>query len=121
MHRRTAAGATSFVQEELAKARNLTDRLKRSVVRAVSLVHASSHRDHLYAVAGDIIFDAPKSILELEKTLNAAAMAVDKLDYEEIRQTLRPEKVDELEAILEQVRVHIPRRTGRLPFGSDNV
>lgn len=121
MQRRTAAGATSFVQEELARARNLTDRLKRAVTRAVALVHSSSQRDHLYAVAGDVIFDAPKSVLELERCLNAAAMAVDKLDYEEVRQTLRPEKVDELEAILEQVRIHIPRRTGRLPFEDGNV
>lgn len=118
---RTAAGATSFVQEELAKARNLADRLKRDVVKAIGLIHASSQRDHLYAVAGDIILGAPSTIQELERSLNAAAMAVDKLDYEEIRQVLRPEKVDELEAILDQVRIHVPRRTGRMPFEGNDV
>ncbi len=113
---RTAAGAVSYIQEELARARNLTERVKRNVVKAVHLVHASKARDHLYAVAGDIIYDAPKAIQELERSLDAAAMAVNKLDYEELRQVLRPEKVDELEAILEEVRIRIPRRTGRLPF-----
>lgn len=112
---RTAAGAISFVQEELARARNLTERLKRDVVKAIGLVHSSSMRDHIYAVAGDVIYDAPKALQELERALDSTAMAVNKLDYEELRQVLRPEKVDELESILEEVRLRIPRRTGRLP------
>lgn len=117
---RTATGAISYVQEELAKARNAVERLKRDVVRAVGLVQASPARDHLYAVAGDVIYDVPATIQVLERALDTAAMAVNKIDYEDLRQVIRPDKVDELEAVLEQVRLQIPRRTGRLPFeGSD--
>jgi hypothetical protein len=42
-------------------------------------------------------------------------MAINKIDYEELRQVIRPDKVDELEAILDEVRLNVPRRTGRLP------
>lgn len=118
--RRVASGATSFVQEELARARNLTERVKRDVVRAIELVHASSARDHLYAVAGDVIYDAPRAVQELERALDAAAMAVNKIDYEELRQVIRPEKVDRLEEILDEVRIHIPRRTGRIFVEDDS-
>lgn len=106
----------AYLQEELARARNATERLKRNVVRAVGLIQASPARDHLYAVAGDVIYDIPATIQELERSLETAAMAVNKLDYEDLRQVIRPDKVDELEAVLEQVRLQIPRRTGRLPF-----
>jgi hypothetical protein len=75
------------------------------------MVHASPQRDHFYAVAGDIIHAVPECMLKLERALQAAAMAVNKFDYEELRQVLRPEKVDELERVLEDVRIRIPRRT----------
>jgi hypothetical protein len=112
---RTASGALAYIQEELAKARTSTERLKRDVVQAMALIGSSARRDHLFAVAGDLIYDVPKAIQDLERSLQTCAMAVNKLDYEEIRQVIRPDKVDELEAILEDVRLNIPRRTGRLP------
>ncbi len=112
---RTASGALAYVQEELAKARTSTERLKRDVVQAMALIGSSARRDQLFAVAGDLIYDIPKAIQDLERSLQTCAMAVNKLDYEEIRQVIRPDKVDELEAILEDVRLNIPRRTGRLP------
>ncbi len=118
---RTASGVLPYIQEELSRARNLSERLKRDIVRAIQLVHASKARDHLYAVAGDVIYDAPKALQDLERSLDAVAMAVDKMDYEELRQVIRPEKVDELEAILEDVRMRIPRRTGKLPFEGKDV
>lgn len=105
----------AYIQEELAKARTSTERLKRDVVQAMSLVGSSARRDQLFAVAGDLIYDIPKAIQDLERSLQTCAMAVNKLDYEEIRQVIRPDKVDELEAILEDVRLNIPRRTGKLP------
>lgn len=116
---RTASGAIAYVQEELAKARTSTERLKRNVVQAMSLIQSSSARDQLFAIAGDVIYDVPKAIQDLERSLQTCAMAVNKLDYEELRQVIRPDKVDELEAILEDVRLNIPRRTGRLPEVQD--
>ncbi len=110
MSNRTA-GATVYLQEELSDARLRCDELKSYVVHALELVNASAKRDHLYAVAGDIIYAVPQTLLKLERALEASAMAVNKIDYEELRQTLRPEKVDELERVLEEVRIRMPRRT----------
>jgi hypothetical protein len=118
---RTSSGAISYVQEELARARNTADRVKRNIVRAISLVHASKARDHLYAVAGDVIYDMPRALIELERSLDAMAMIINRIDCEELKQVIRPEKVDELEAVLEEVRMHIPRRTGRMPFNVDLI
>lgn len=109
------AGATIYIQEELSDARLRADELKSYIVRALDLVHASNQRDHLYAVAGDIIHAMPDCMLKLERALQAAAMAVNKFDYEELRQILRPEKVDELERVLEDVRIRTPRRTSKMP------
>lgn len=115
MAKHRTAGATIYIQEELSDARLRADELKSYIVRALDLVHASPQRDHFYAVAGDIIHAVPECMLKLERALQAAAMAVDKYDYEELRQVLRPEKVDELERVLEEVRIRTPRRTGQRP------
>ena len=109
------ASASVFIQEELGDARLRLDELKNYIARALDLVNASNQRDHLYAVAGDIIHAIPETLTKIERALQATAMAVNKVDYEELRQILRPEKVDELERVLEDVRIRIPRRTGRLP------
>ena len=109
---RTAGGPLVYVQQELSSARSSCESLKYSVSRALDLVNASEKKDHFYAVAGDLICSVPQALMDLERSLSATALAVDKLDYEEIRQVLRPEKVDELERILDDVRLRIPRRTG---------
>jgi hypothetical protein len=113
------AGVTIYLQEELSDARLRLDELKGYVVRALALVNGSQQRDQLYALAGDLILAIPECILKAERALEATAMAVNKIDYEELRQVLRPEKVDELERILEDVRLRVPRRTGKLPVQSD--
>ena len=107
-----SAGAMVYVQEELSDARLRCEELKHLMVRVMDMIHASKKSDHFYAVAGDIIYAAPQTLTKLEKALDAAAMAVNKIDYEEIRISIRPEKVDELERVLEDVRLRIPRRTG---------
>lgn len=112
MTRYRTAGSTIYIQEELSDARTRCDQLKGYIVRALQIVNGSPRKDHLYAVAGDIISAVPETLLKLERALQAAAMAVNKIDYEEIRQILRPEKVDELERVLEEVRLQVPRRTG---------
>lgn len=116
MTRLKTAGATIYLQEEVSNARLHCDELKNLAVRALDLINASQQREHFYSVAGDIIHGVPQALMKLERSLNAAAMAVNKIDYEELRQVLRPEKVDELERVLDEVRMRIPRRTGR-PIG----
>lgn len=112
--RSKTANATIYVQEELSDARLRCDELKNYIVKAMDLVSKSGKRDHLYAVAGDVIQAVPETLLKLERALQAASMAMNKIDYEELRQTLRPDKVDELERVLEDVRMRVPRRTGKL-------
>jgi hypothetical protein len=104
-----------YVQEELSDARLRCDELKNMMTRVLTVIDKSSARDKVYAVAGDIVHAAPDCLLKLEKALDAAAMAVNKMDYEDLRQTLRPEKVDELERVLDEVRLRLPRRTGIRP------
>ena len=112
---RRVANASIYIQEELSDARLRADELKGYIVRALDMLHASPQRDHFYAVAGDIIHAAPECMLKLERALQAAAMAVNEMDTSELKQVLRPEKVDELERVLEDLRVRIPRRTGSAP------
>jgi len=107
---KTAASATAYIQEEISSARLAVDELKNYIVTAIDLVNASTKRDHLYGVAGDIISGAPRALYKLEKSINSAALALDKIDYEELRQTIHPDKVDELERILDDIRLRLPRR-----------
>ncbi len=80
------------------------------MVKALELVNSSSKRDHLYGIAGDIIISIPRALAELEQAINSAAFATSRLDNEELRQVLRPDKVDELERILDDIRLKLPRR-----------
>ncbi len=106
------ASVTIYIQEELSDARLRCEELKNHIIQAMELVEASKQKDHIYAVAGEMIHAIPETLLKLERALQAAAMAVNKFDYEELRQILRPEKVDQLEQVLEELRLKIPRRTG---------
>lgn len=113
MARVKISGAIIYVQEELSDARLRCDEIKNHVSEVFNLIEKSGKRDEIYALAGHIIHSLPESLLKLERALEASAMAVNKIDYEDIRQTLRPEKVDELERVLDDVRIKIPRRTGK--------
>ena len=105
------AGIEIYIQEELSDARLRCDELKHLVVKAIKLVNASDKKDHFYGVSGDIIHAIPETILKLERALQATAMAVNSLDTESLKQILRPEKIDELEQAIDEVRIRIPKRT----------
>lgn len=107
------SGAMIYVQEELSDARLRCDELKNYATKALDLINGSEHKDHFYAVAGDMIEAIPTTLVKLEKALGAAAMAANRMDYEELRVSLRPEKIDELERVLDDIRIKLPRRTGR--------
>ncbi len=113
------SSATIYVQEELSDARLRCEELKSYIVKAIGLIQKSEKRDHFFAVAGDIITGAPETLLKLEKALQATALAVNKIDYEEIRQILRPDKVDALEKVLDEVRINIPKRTGQIVMNEE--
>lgn len=98
--------------EELGDARLRCGQLKKYVEDAVKLIEKSGQRDHFYEVAGHLLYGIPDTLLKLDKALNASVMAVAKWDYEEIKDELLPEKVDQLEAALDDIRVRrVQRRT----------
>lgn len=106
------AGITVYLMEELTDARLRCDQLKKFVDQAIRLVADSTHRDHFYEVAGDLIYGIPDALFRLDKALDATALAASRLDYEELKQQLRPEKVEELERVLKDVRIrHLDRRS----------
>lgn len=96
--------------EELGDARLRAAQLKQYVAAALELVEKSEKRDHFYEVAANLIHGIPDVLFKLDKSLDAAAMAAARMDYEEIKQGLKPEKAEELERVLEDVRLHYLKR-----------
>lgn len=103
--RRKTASATIYLMEELGDARLRCDQLLRYLNEAVELINKSTHKDHFFEVAGHLINEVPQTAFKLQKALEAVALAADRIDYEEIKQGLRPEKVEELERVLKDVRI----------------
>jgi hypothetical protein len=104
-------GALIYIMEELTDARLRCEQLKKFVSQAVRLIGQSSHRDHFYEVAGDTIYGIPDALFKLDKALAATALAASRLDYEELKAQLKPEKVEELEDVLRDTRIRqIDRR-----------
>jgi hypothetical protein len=111
---KVASGISVFLLEELGDARLRCAQLKKYVDEAVQLIDKSEHRDHFFEVAGHLLHGIPDTLMRMDKALSAAALAAAKLDYEEIKDDLRPEKVDELEKALDEVRIRrVQRRSSK--------
>ena len=108
------ANVQIYIQEELSDARMRLDELKNYIVQASDFINKSGQKDHIYAVAGDIIHAIPETLLKLERALQATALACNTVDNEEIKSQIRPNKIDQLERVLDEIRVNLPRRTGKL-------
>lgn len=105
------AGITVYLMEEISDARLRCEQLKNFIAQALRLVSGSTHRDHFYEVAGDLLQGIPDSLFKMDKALAATALAASRLDYEELKAQLKPEKVEELETVLRNVRIRqIDRR-----------
>jgi hypothetical protein len=110
---KTASGISVFLLEELGDARVRHAQLKKYLDEATSLIEKSEHRDHFFEVAGHLIHGIPDVLFKLGKALEAASLAANKLDAEEIENNLKPEKIEELEKALEEVRIRqLRRRSG---------
>jgi len=83
---------------------------------AVKLIEQSPHRDYFFEVAGHLIQSVPVTAFKLQKALQAVALAADRIDYEEIKQELRPDKVEQLENVLQDVRVRQVQRRSEMPM-----
>lgn len=104
-HKKSASGLVVYLMEELGDARLRVAQLKKYIKEATDLVEKSEHRDHLFEMAAHLIHGIPETVIKIDKALDAAALAAARLDYEEIKQGLRPEKVEELERVLQDARM----------------
>ncbi len=110
--RAKTAGLTVYLMEELGDARLRCEELVRYIAEATKLIEKSSHRDHFFEVAGHLIQGVPEALFKLQKALQAVSLAASRMDYEELKQELKPEKVDELEQVLKDIRIrHVQRRS----------
>lgn len=104
------AGTIVHLVEELGDARLRCDQLVAYVAEAIRLIENSPHRDHFFEVAGHLLYAAPVTLQKLQKSLQAVAYAANQIDSEELKHDLRPEKVEQLEKALENVRIRQIRR-----------
>ncbi len=105
-----SASALVYLVEELGDARLRCDQLIRYLNEAVKLIEKSEHRDHFFEVAGHLIHAIPDAAFRLDKALKAVSLAASRIDYEELKQDLRPEKVQQLEKVLQEVRIRPVQR-----------
>ena len=99
-----------YLCEELGDARLRASQLQGYVKQATDLIEKSPHRDHFFEVAAHLIHGIPQTLFKLGKALDASALAAARLDYEEIKQGLKPEKADELEQVMEDNRLRYLKR-----------
>lgn len=109
------ASISVFLLEELGDARVRCEQLKKYVDEATDLIEKSKHRDHFFEVAAHLIHGIPEVLFKMEKALEAAAMAAGRIDYDEIKERLKPEKVEELEKALQDVRIRRLHRSEGSP------
>jgi hypothetical protein len=105
------ASATSYLQEEVSNARQYCDEIKQYTARAIELVNASTYKDHLYAIAGDVVYGMPDLVEKLEKSLNTAAMVLNTIDNDELQQILPQDEIKKLENALDNIRLKAPQKT----------
>jgi len=107
---KTASRIVIYLIEELGDARLRAAQLQGYIKQATDLIEKSEHRDHFFEVAAHLIHGIPETLFKLGKALDASALAAARLDYEEIKQGLKPEKADELESVMEDNRLRYLKR-----------
>lgn len=105
-----AAGITVYLLEELGDARLRCAQLKKYVKEATDLIEKSPEKDQFFEIAAHLIHGIPDTLFKMEMALDASALAAARLDYEEIKDNIRPEKADELEDALQDVRLRYLKR-----------
>lgn len=105
-----AAGPTVFLVEELSDARVRFTQLKSYVQEGLELISKSEHKDAFFEMAGHILHGIPDTLFKLEKALDAAAMSGALMDYESVKESVRPEKADVLDSMMEETRIQQLKR-----------
>ena len=75
----SSQAAWALITEGVTSARVEAHRLKHLVNRALKLIEESSHTEHLYQVAGDLIHGAPRRLERLELDLDRTSLALAKM------------------------------------------
>lgn len=98
-------GGIIYLVEELSDARMRAEQLSRLLDRARSVVESSDEKEHIYEVAGGLITEIPEVMFKMLQAIRAAAYSASKLDYEVLKSQILPEKSQELDEVLSDVRV----------------
>lgn len=106
------AGATPYLVEELGDARLRCAELVRYIenVRQILGRLDRDDLDKVYELGGHLIDVIPETLFKLEKALQAVALSVNKIDTDELKKELAVPKVEQMERVLDEVRVHPFRR-----------
>lgn len=80
--------AWSLLTEAATSARLDTHNIRHMIERWCAIAEASDHKEAVYAEAGDLIVNLPKSITELETTLDALSYALAALGQKQLRDRL---------------------------------
>lgn len=78
-HDASSQAAWALLTEGVTAARIEAHRLRHLLSRAEQLVEKSSHKEHLYQVAGDIILGMPQRLTALEQNLDKTSLALSKM------------------------------------------
>jgi hypothetical protein len=105
-----ASGSVLFLNEEMSDARVRCAQLKAHVKEALELIEKSGHKDEFFEMAGHLVHGIPDTLFKLEKALEAASMSGALMDYEELKESVRPEKAEQLDALAEDVRTRQLKR-----------
>lgn len=71
--------AWALITEGVTAARLEAHRLRHLINRGIQLAETSEEREHLYAIAGDLIIALPKRLTELDRCLDRTALALSKM------------------------------------------
>lgn len=119
MRNKSASRILIYLVEELGDARLRAAQLQKYVKDATDLIEKSEHRDAIFEVGAHLIHGIPDTLFKMSKALDASALAVSRLDYEEIKQGLKPEKAEELENVMEDNRLrYLKRRSNEGPMNT---
>lgn len=78
----------ALITEGVTAARVDAHRLEKLISLALALVEKSSHKDHLYQVAGDLIMSIPQALQRLERALDRTSYALAKIGEDHLKDRL---------------------------------
>lgn len=108
MHRKIAKKYMSRVlsdhlQQAVSGASLSIDQLDSLTERALGLIEDSTHRDHIYKQAGDMIFLYQTALEDLRDQVNTLSYLIDKISLTAAADDMKPALKQELEKALSEM------------------